>query len=396
MTSSIKVTEFIDGTRPLLAIHQSYRKKGFATAMRHFAARTTNVTTGTVISMPTVSPTSVARRMREGARADLLLADPQLWKHDNSGWAGVVPGEPKNARKHPWWQHARPHDEPSDATWAASVLQAQDDAGANALLSATGWVDASAGRQGLDDALRWVQVSRSQSPGGTPMFVNLTLDHAWLLQPRLRSWLLNAIVESSEEDLWYLRFCWPKQVKRYGQLTHAQIWDGYRELIDVTNAEDKRLVLANVGLTGWVATALGAAGFSTGTSWTEQAFLEPQGGGGRNGAPKPRYFDRNLLHTIERATQNRITGTTGYATCACPYSTALSNSSTWDFAHAGHHYLLNVAELVEGLATAPDALVHARTTVDSAIAFHGRLSGAAALAGDDRPQHLPVWENVLA
>lgn len=393
MTSSPEVTAFLNGMQPLLAIHQSYRKNGFSTMFRHLRACTPNVTTGAVISMATVSPTSVERRMTEAGHADLRLADPQLWKHELSGWAGVNAGKPKAASKHSWWKHAHGHDAPSNPTWAAMVMQGQRDAGANALLSATGWVDASAVPQGLDDAMRWVQVSRSQVPAGTPMFVNLALDHTWLLQPRLRTLLLTAIVESSE-DLWYLRFCWPKQVKRYGQLTHPQVWEGYRELIAVTAAEDKRLVLANVGLTGWVATALGAAGFSTGTSWTEQAFMEPQQGGG-GGDPKPRYFDRNLLHVIERASQRRITGTQGYVACTCPYSNALSGPGTWDFSNAGHHYLLNVAELVDTVASAPDAQVSAREIVDAAIAFESKLTGAATLTGNDRPLHLRVWADAL-
>lgn len=395
MTLSTGATAFIAGRQPMLAVHRSFRDKDFPTMLRHLRARTADVTNGVVISLSTHNDGKARSEMGDAASADVRLADPQLWKHDTSGWPGVDVGKPKTAWKRTWWTAALPHAAKSDPAWATRILETQlSVVGANMALSATGWVDSANARQSLDDALRWVQVSRSVLGEGVPMFVNLTFDHVWLSNPILRSMLLTEIVESSE-DMWYLRFCWPKPMVRYGQLTNPDVLLGYQELCQVAADEGKRVVLANSGLTGWVATALGAAGFSTGTSWPEQAHVMESPMGGNGGPPKERYFDRNLLHTVERPTYLRIARSPAHVACACTYSSSLARGAVWDFQHAGYHYLMNAGDLTQQIARATDPRAQAQATVTAAATFAGSLSGATALAGADRPLHLPGWGKAL-
>lgn len=153
----------------------------------------------------------------------------------------------------------------------------------------------------IDRAMEFVDTSRDVV-GDKPMFVNLTLDAQWLSDKQLRAVLLQPIVDSPEKH-WYLRFWWPMIANRYGQLTDKNVLDGYRVLSRTAALERKRLFLPNAGLTGWVMTGLGATGFSTGTSWTDQAFARERRMGGVKGRPSPpripRMFDRALLHTVE-------------------------------------------------------------------------------------------------
>lgn len=393
MTLPTEALDFIEGRRRLFAVHQSYANTGYQTLLRRVGGEVPSAALGSVVSLSTSTPANAAARVALGTRAHIRLADPQLWKHDTSGWPAVKPGEPKKALNYSWWSSAKPHSQPVDAAWVAEVLQTQRDAGANLLLSATGWVEPSNARKSLDDATRWVQASRD-AVLGEPMFVNLAFDLSWLSNPSQLSMLLTELVESTEE-LWYLRFFWPKNTVRYGQLTRADVLDGYAQLVAVAGAEDKRLVLANTGLTGWIATALGGAGFSTGNSWPEQAFVDSPGGGGGKGARKERYFDRNVLHTVEHPAQIRLARQAGYVTCTCAYCAALFGGGPWSHAYAGDHGVMRAAALTESILSAPNPRASAHATVASAIAFNARLTGTAALSGNDRPRHLPLWESTL-
>lgn len=396
MTADARARQaFIDGTQPLFAIHQSHSWQGFAPALRHVRRASPSVTSGVVVSLPKASPANAEKRLQQAA--DFRIADPELWLANSSGFPGAETGKPKIATKYRWWASVPTHADATRPRWVEKVLESQRHAGANVMLSTTSWVDGANARAGLADAMRWVSESRQQV-GSDPMFVNLAFDGAWLSNPSLRALLLDEIVES-DEHLWYLRFYWPKMTVRYGQLTNSPLLDGYAELAAVAADEDKRLVLPNSGLTGWVTTAIGASGFSTGIGWPEQAFTPPIPGGGRKGQPPPprkkRYFERTILHTVERTTHERLQRRAGHITCSCAYSASLTSGPTWDHNETGYHYLVCAAALTEALAVAPDRRIAARSLVAASQAFVGTLTGAGALLKDDVPRHLPLWHAML-
>ena len=76
-------------------------------------------------------------------------------------------------------------------------------------------------------------------------------------------------------------------------------WPGTGKLAEVAADEERRLLLPQTGLTGWLMLAFGAAGFGTGLSGSYQAFGEPAGGGG--GKPQDRAVLRAAAAAYRRA-----------------------------------------------------------------------------------------------
>ncbi|MEX2510609.1 MAG: hypothetical protein WD405_11640 [Homoserinimonas sp.] len=320
----------------------------------------------------------------------MIIVDPELHYSSTSAWEGRT--EP-NAD----WAELMDAPKKPKPRWVKLTLDIQRDLGATVALSATGWVDAVDGTKSIARAMNFAAESRAYLGSGVPMMVNLTFDWRWLVDEDLRATLLQEIVESNEPH-WYLRFYWPEVPVRYGQLVDAAILAGYRELSGLCALEDKQLFLPNSGLTGWVATALGATGFSTGQAWPEQAFARQRIMGGRKGQrppPRiPRYFDSQLLHTIEYSEFQRLAEFEDHEEHVTPYSLEIEEEGhTHEL--GGLHYLVAVADLQSTLKGKRSQAKAARE-VRTAAKFITDLRRADQPAGLNRPLHLAPWGDVLA
>jgi hypothetical protein len=69
---------------------------------------------------------------------------------------------------------------------------------------------------------------------------------------------------------------WPSSAKAWAQPTDEDLLIGYRKLAQIADDEERRLLLPQTGLTGWLMLAWGASGFGTGPFGSN---LEPAGGG---------------------------------------------------------------------------------------------------------------------
>lgn len=392
----------LSGAVPLLLLAKSYQQSGQMPSVARVASRVTRgrVGIGVVVRLPSLTPEAARRYLDHFPASSIRIADPDLYMAPAYGGpdAGV---SPQKASRHPWLATASPASQPPNSSWIREVLDRQTDVGATVLLSATGWVSAANGAREFAQALRWVTESRRLA-GSAPMFVNLTMDGSWLTEPGLRRVLLNEIVESVER-LWYLRFRWPIVQPRYGQLRIRALIEGYRQLSLTAALEEKVLIVPNSGLTGWVATALGATGFSTGPSWPEQAYAAPQIIANRPGQRRPpptlRLFERTLLHTVDHASHVAMLQHTGYQLCRCRYCAALGTSTPsaarWNKETASMHYLLRCARLTALLASS-NRRIEALREVRRAQAFLQRTFGTpAAPTGNNAPAHLAEWERVL-
>lgn len=390
--------------KPYILVAKSYQLSNQLPGLLNVARRVTRgaIGTGIVISMPQMKPATASAFFARCSDPVLKIADPTLHQHPSSGSPTAAPPSGRTLRGYQWFGLTPAHADPTDQTWVKEVIDAQVAVGASILLSATSWVDAADPARQLAHAMRWVQASRAEAEDRT-MLVNLTLDSTWLSNRSLRSQLLTEILESDERS-WYLRFYWPEVEPRYGQLADEQILLGYRELATLAALEGKRVFLANSGLTGWIATALGATGFSTGIGWPEQAYAAQRRIASRRGRPQPprvpRYFENTLMHTVDHPFHVAISAQTGYSRCSCRYCASLPLGAplagTWPKETAGLHYLLRVAKLTQKVS-GPNPRLEALREVRGAEKFVATLKAtASAPTGGNTPKHLAQWSKVLA
>lgn len=383
----------LSGKVPLLMVNRSHQNaQRLHEVFGHMSAEHLKALgLGAQIRLPAMSDTRAASFMSDVEHVPVRIADPELWRVPGSGWPSAKALSTTEGK----WGYLTPVPGKVSAPWAKSVLDAQKNSGASVLLSATGWLSEANGSKSLTSAMEWVTESR-QLAGNDPMWVNLTMDSKWLSDTSLRNALIDEIVESSERA-WYLRFWWPEVKPRYGQLVDDALLRGYRELATATAVEGKRIYLANSGLTGWVATALGASGFSTGQAWGEQAFAAQRPMGSQKGAKRPpkipRMFDSTVLHTMDFGEYTRLRGMPKHREYTTPYSAEI-DAQGHTTERASLHYLLAVGELTASLnGTRPNFLAHKRARRGQR--FIDGLSPVDQLNGISKPLHLPSWMKLL-
>ncbi|MCW2900322.1 MAG: hypothetical protein JWO67_2587 [Streptosporangiaceae bacterium] len=393
----------LDSGLPLLMLH--WERNGW----RHIRAaldelhrtNAASLSLGTVINLPRVKPEAARAWLTTRAAASLRIADPELYTRDDM-WGPRLLSErelppkdgeppkrlmPKTAEEWGFW--TRPLPAGPDAAWVTEVLDAQRGAGANLLLSPGVPLDPhnpDVALTGLEQQVAWARAGIAPSER---LAVNLTIDGAWLATPALRTRLLNWIVEV-DLDTWYMRVKWPQQPS-YAQLVDGVLLDAYRELAALMQDEERALLLPNSGGTGWVSLGWGATGFGTGLGNAARGFTtgkvirmkkRPE--------PVPRYFERSLLHTVEKNTADRLARIPGYSTCTCRYCAELRTRPTWDPQLSAAHYVLTVGEMTAALA-GPDRRGVARRIVRRAEKKAGSVSVTVPLTERDAPTHLPLW-----
>ncbi|MDH6238590.1 hypothetical protein [Cryobacterium sp. CG_9.6] len=393
-TAPANLATILGGGVPTFLVHKSYQgAKRVPEALGYInGLHSPDLGIGVVVPLHNHKRTAVEQFVANCQLAPVILIDPELHYATTSAWESHA-----DAKVNDDWINLMDAPQKPKAKWIKLALDIQIDLGATVSLSASGWVDATDGTRSIARAMSFVDESRSYVGSEAPMAVNLTFDWQWLVDEELRATLLQEIVESNER-LWYLRFYWPEIPVRYGQLTDAAILAGYRELAELCALEDKQLFLPNSGLTGWVATALGATGFSTGQAWPEQAFARQRIMGGRKGQrppPRiPRYFDSQLIHTIEYSEFERLSELEPHEELVTPYSLEIEEEG---HSHelGGLHYLMAVADLQSKLKGKRPEAKSARK-VKAATKFIDELRRADQPAGLNRPLHLAAWKDVLS
>lgn len=388
----VSLDTILAGDIPALLVHKSYQYAKRVPEALHYINElySPGLGLGLVVPLHNHKGSSVEQFVAQCGHAPMIIVDPELHYSSTSAW------ESRTDANADWAELMNAPQKPK-ARWVKLALDIQRDLGATVALSASGWVDAVDGSKSMARAMTFVAESRTYVGSGEPMMVNLTFDWRWLVDEDLRATLLQEIVESNE-SLWYLRFYWPEVPVRYGQLIDAAILAGYRELSELCALEDKQLFLPNSGLTGWVATALGATGFSTGQAWPEQAFARQRIMGGKKGqrpSPRiPRYFDSQLLHTIEYSEFQRLSEFEDHEELVTPFSLEIEEEG---HSHelGGLHYLMAVADLQSTLRGKRSQAKAARE-VRAAAKFIADLRRADQPAGLNRPLHLVSWRDILA
>ncbi len=378
----------LDGTRPLFLIHRSYN---FAQALPRLFANIhatvgANVSLGLISSLPQISEDSHCSIHGNCAAAAVHIVDPLgyfLVRGDLR-----VPDLSGRAQSRAPYLTGIP-------TTVSEILDLQRNRSANLLLTSGQALDPADPQRSLDAVCVEGDDALAALKPGERLALNITMSARWLTHAPLRDRLLAQLLDQEQFDTWYIRVQWPAALRSYAQPTDEALLRGYQRLAELAVDEGRRLLLPQTGLTGWFMLAQGIAGFGMGISGTDQAFREDTGGGGGPAPIIERYFERQLLHIIERTARPAVISDPQYVPCDCPYCPPLFASPAWSREYAGLHLLFNAGRLASSAAPAiagpggPRAAI--RRAVRSAVAF----ASGKGLSGISDPRHLQVWDRLL-
>ncbi len=391
---------------PLVLLHRSHQHAGVLPAVvaditrRHAGA----LHLGVVAPMPRMSPAAV-QSFFTGAGATVRIADPEGFARDDSFGPTLTaqradkPYVGPSTQVH--WPYFTSQQPPGGSSpWVGMVLDAQRDVGANVLLTPGLWCDPATPAASLATVRQHAVWARSALAADEHLAVNITVPSNWLTNDALRDRLLDEVLDL-DEQVFYLRVRWPLMVQPYGQLVDTAILDGYVEVANVLDENDKILLLPNTGLTGWTSLAWGAHGFSTGIGTGERAFADTRVIRMKQSprrSPTRRTYAAPVLHVMDVATSDRLDGLPGAARCRCRFCRAQRRLAPGQFdkALAGGHYLRRVADLAAAVATHPRGRrVAARQLVRDARRVVKQAAATVPLIGANDPKHLPLWSERL-
>lgn len=377
----------LDSGLPLFIVHRGH---AYGTALPRLlaqihAAAGPNVALGIACELSQANEQAL-RDFNAGCQAAAVrIIDPVCFR-DGAQQDVRVKTASARAKRH------APYLDDAPAT-TADILTMQRARGANLLLTAGRTLDPAEHQRSLDQACSDGDDALAALQPGERLALNLTMSGSWLTSKSLREALLAQLLDQQQFDTWYVRVQWHNALS-HAQPTRKDLLDGYQELAQMAADENRRLLLPQTGLTGWLMLAFGAAGFGTGISGSYQAFQESRDGGGGGGKRVERYFERQLLHTIERTASTALARLPGYLACRCPYCAALSGGG-WSEQHAGLHYLFNAGTLTAETAAA----VAGRGGTHGAIRHKVRSAHGYAedkpLTGSNVPRHLEFWGRAL-
>ena len=380
--------QVLDGTLPLFIVHRPYRYSDAVPRLlaQLHAATGGDLALGVSSFMHAASPVSHQGWGSDCAAAAVRIIDPAGFVADSKDVRVKDPG-PQGLR---WAPHLAGGPVP-----VSDLLDLQRERGANLLLTPGRALDQSEARESAaavcdegDDALAALKP-------GERLALNLTVSAEWLCRPALLNALLTELIEKQQFDIWHIRVQWTS--RSWTQPTDENLLAGYRKLAQVADDEDRRLLLPQTGLTGWLMLAWGAAGFGTGPFGSNQAFLEPSTGGNGANPQVERYFEQQLLHFVESTSRHLITSDPQYSECKCPYCRPLlaRTATAWSHQYAGLHYLYSAGLLAARTAPAAAGRRGPHGAVGKAVRTAARFADGKALTGNSAPSHLRTWDRLL-
>lgn len=361
---------------------------------------------GVVASVPRTKPQALQQFFSACGSAPVRIADPEGFaRADSFGptletqkGSGPYVGVTLQAQ---WPYFTRQLPTGVTKAWVGEVLDVQRVAGATLLLTPGMWADPASPQQAMTAMRQHADWARQQLQPDEHLAVNVTLPAAWLSNQRLLSLLLDEVVDMSEL-VFYMRVRWPLMPQPYGQLIDASVLDGYIEVANTFEDSDKTLILPNTSLTGWVALAWGAHGFSTGVGGGERAFADTRAIRIKRTGPRPapitRTFATPILHTTDTTTAARLDALPNARACTCRYCVALRRlpAGQHDKALAGGHFLRAAGDLTAAVArNRRGRRSAARSAVASARRTVLRAANSVPLTDANEPRHLSLWADRL-
>lgn len=375
----------LEEAAPIMIVHRPHQAVGVTPRLLASILAATKGGASLGVSTPLGATTEVRAQqwLSEQPAAAVRIADPRGYLKDPT----IVRIRAVSARAVSWAPYLD-----RDELDVGEVLDAQRRVGANLLLSPGRALDPTDPQQSLDQAFGDADTALAKLETGERVALNLTAPSEWLASKALRDALFAQLVDQEQFDLWYIRIQWSASLRAFQQPTDTNLLGGYKRLAQLASDEQRRLILPQTGLTGWLQLGFGAAGFGAGLFGAGQAFKEnSQGGNGRT-PEVPRYFEPTLLHSVERSIHNALSVQEGYETCDCPYCPSLLSGRDWDHELArlhGLHWLGRLAAMPSASGRSVSASV--RRTATAALT----TAEKQPLAGISSPQHLRVWDQLL-
>jgi hypothetical protein len=380
----------LGGVRPLLIVHKPHQYHDQVPQLLAQLADDTggDLALGVSSWLPAADRDAHRQFNSSCTAAEVRIVDPRAYLADRSLLHVKTPGAGAVERA-PYLS--------GDDFPVAALLDAQRECGANLLLTSGRALDPEDSANSLAAAIGDGDEALSLLKPGERLALNMTVGRGWLKDPDRLDDLLAELIEMQQFGIWYVRVQWPSTAKSWHQPADTTLLAGYKALAATAHEQGRLLLLPQTGLSGWLSLAWGTAGYGTGTSGSIQAFLRESDGGGGGGTPTvERYFEKQLLHFVERTTQPVIGADRAYTECTCPYCTSLFTSENWSHKNAGLHYLHAVGTLTAEVAPSSAELRHIRDAVTVKVKTATRFAEGKPLTGHSIPAHLDTWDQVLS
>jgi hypothetical protein len=379
----------LDGGKPLLLVQRPYAHAGATPrllAAAH-AAFGRNLALGIISKVAGASVESHQNFAANCGAAAVRLVDPEACRIE-TGDLTFKKASALAVKRAPYLGGA--------GTSMADYLNMQRERGANLLLTPGRALNAADPQTTLDRAVSDGDEALALLQDGERLALNLPMSPSWLTTENIRDQLFAELVDKSQFDVWYVRVQLPSSQRVGPQPVDDRLIRGWKRLAELAVDEERKLILPQTGLTGWFMLGFGATGFGTGTGGQEQLFKIESGGGNGNVPRIERYFERQILHTIEQISRPVLTVDADYIRCDCPYCPALLQSgAAWNHERAGLHQVYNTARITAAVAAASGRPGGTQGAVRRSVRSAIRFAQGKALTGLSEPTHLPVWDRVL-
>ncbi|MFF8979488.1 hypothetical protein ACF08A_22035 [Streptomyces cellulosae] len=381
----------LTGDRPIYLVHRGTRHANFLPIVMgdlHYK-KGRHLAIGTIAALPSAKPQKLASFFDQTSVAALRIADPQCYRLDDKVLR--LPPSPIGKRA---FEYAPYLASPENSDWVLQVVEAQRSVGANLLLTPGRALNPDEPQKSLDAVFQEADRVLALTEMGERVALNITIPSRWLAVGALRDRLLDEILDQDQFDVLYVRVQWA-QTKAFAPTDDADLLMGIRLLANLCQDEGRALLLPQTGLTGWFALAHGAVGYGIGVSGTEQCFAEHVFRRGRQGQQQAqRYFERQMLHTIDSASHDVVAQATGYIACDCTYCSSLFTTQPWSHALSALHHIFSMGALTARIQE--DAGRGGRHgAVRRIVRTARRWSNGLPLGPGDVPKHLSVWDQAL-
>ncbi|MFE2236110.1 hypothetical protein ACFXA4_26520 [Streptomyces sp. NPDC059442] len=384
--------EALSGRLPILLVHRGGRHGDLLPLvmgqLHHQYGRSMAV--GTVANLPAVKDEKLRSFFAQSSVASLRIADPQCYRLD--GEVLRLEKEPIGKRA---WEYAPYLASPEAADWEQRVLDAQRQVNASLLLTPGRALDPDDPQGSLDSMFQSADKALASMEQGERLALNVTIPSRWLTSEVLRNRLLDEILDQDHFDVLYVRTQW-SQGKAFTPTEDAALLVGLKKLANLCQDEERSLLLPQTGLTGWFALAHGATGFGLGISGSDQCFAEYVFRRGRPGQlPAQRYFERQMLHTVDRASHDVAKSIPGYTQCECAYCADLLRNEPWSHVLSALHHLYSMGALTAKVHDESARPGGRHAAVRRIVAAAKKWTSGLPLGTSDLPRHLAAWDQAL-